>query len=178
MKLKILKKKQHGKGLIILSLFIQQLGCSASVEGGDGVLPKPPTSVFSKPSINGPKIEGQWSSGCVSLNYGESKQVDIEFKSNNFSYTNNTYSDLNCSRLQSHVEKKGTYQFSGVVSETVFSIDYSYLQSNYTYIDEGQLLKFENDLIYISEFQFTHPVLNLEMPLHKMQVSIENENSN
>jgi len=175
----ITTKHQKWVGGLIAIVFLQQMGCSAKVEGGPGLPPfDPPASVFSKPSIQGPKVEALWRSACTSYGYSGSKQTEMLFQSNEFSYTQKTFSDRLCSSLQSLSEKKGTFQFSSIMSENIYAIDYSYKQGGIQYIDEGQLLKLENETLFISEFQYTQPTLNLEMPFYKVITGLENEYSN
>lgn len=87
-------------------------GCTAKIEGGSNPPPPPADNWFSgKIAVQGPSIEGDWTSGCVATGGYFGRERTMSFKGANFERIDKTYQDAACRELQSTSRQSGEFRF-------------------------------------------------------------------
>ena len=166
------KTEQFFKKLILSAMMIALSACSVKAGGGAEEIPVippgTPEEVFDKPAIIGPDMTGKWTSACVEDYFtGGSRRSMIQYEKNNFKYAREEYSDKNCKDVTKNENFSGIYQFSQRNPNNEWIIDYNYKIGNVIYRMSGQMIQFEGDVLYISEFVFGNIAVNRNLPFKK-----------
>lgn len=159
------------RSLAALALLALVAACAPSVDSANDRFgtdfSKPAPGTFEDPAIDGPNVVGVWNSACVVKDYGYgSRRVSIQYKNDaKFNYTNTLYLDLGCRTLEKIETHAGDYQFTEEKSDSLYRIDYKYVERGVTYIMKYQQLETSGGAIFISEFVFSGFQVNRNLPL-------------
>jgi hypothetical protein len=170
--------KIHNFQFIAIISLALVVGCKSHIGGvgSDTNYPDEIQTKFDKPSVPGPDVKGLWTSECVPTNIGgTARRVTLEFSEKNFIYQNTTFRDLKCTSSENLEKFSGVYQFSAKLSMGQWEIDYSYLKNHINYIMRGQRLELADNKLLISEFSYTVPTVNRELPLSRLTSPIQPE---
>lgn len=99
---------------LVLALFAGLVlnGCTAKIEGGSGTPPPAPADKWKsgKPTIEGPNVEGDWDSGCVSTGYYY-KNRKLNIRGATYQRIDGIYNDPACTQVQSTYPQRGELRF-------------------------------------------------------------------
>lgn len=133
-----------------IAIFVLLAACNIKSKVGDQ--PPPTKDKFpGKPRVQGPVVEGAWSSNCV-VDYYQSKKWSLSFAGDTFTRTQEIFNDQYCKTSKEKKIESGSYIFSHTFPDGSFEINYAIdLGSGWTsYVDEKIL--FENNILYISNY--------------------------
>ncbi len=111
-------------------------GCAIKAEGGDPQgAPVGPRSRFAdkKPSITGPKLEGEWESSCIAVMGGPAttyRKIRVRFNDEQVDRMQLKYIDGRCERLESALVDRGTFRFIEAFPDAGFTVEYSFEYGN------------------------------------------------
>jgi len=169
------KWKKAGAALGMM-VFISLLGaCSVKSKGGDNT-PPPQDKFRGKTRVQGPPVEGAWSSSCV-IDHYQSRKWSIVFAGETFSRIQEVFSDQYCQTSKEKNIAAGVYIFSAIFTDGSFEISYAIdIGSGWTQFVEEKLL-IESGVLYISDYRSgeTAPIVR-GMPMLKEQTGTPNPN--
>lgn len=145
--------KQSVKLMGFLVLVYGLAACSAKIEGGEAPTPPPRDRFEGKARIQGPAVEGQWSSNCIYYSTKSSRMISFSFVGQNVTRTSEMFSDGYCQKSQKKDTQVGQFIFSKSYKDGRYEISYAFDAGAGWILYTEENLVLENGELYVSDFR-------------------------
>lgn len=136
--------------LTLLALSAALSACSGSSGGGGGS--NGLGGGNEKPaSVDGPVLDGVYSSDCVKNVWGENRKMRLELSGGSFYLKDTTFEDSTCHQVRKKEEMRGTYNYMSKVADDNFLIRYTIPIDSNSWYNRYQNVRIGADALVVSE---------------------------
>lgn len=153
------KRSFSKKTVWVLPALALLAACSAKIDGGspasapaDYVHPQNDGFFDSRPTLEGPSIEGHWLSGCHLKSETQTyRTFEFTVAAEKISRVEHLFEDSTCQNQKAEKSNSGRFRFIEKSTDGRLTVEYAFQQENVTVFPQEKIL-LQDGLLYISDF--------------------------